>query len=528
MIAWFARNHVAANLLMVAIIATGLWSLMAKTPLEVFPSVELDSINIHTTFPGATPEEVEESVTVPIEQAIQDVVGIEEVRSRSRESKSRVTINIESGQDTRRVLDEIRARVDAITIFPVDVERPVIAQYTSRREVISVVVSGLIKEAELRALGHRVRDELLALPEITQVDLESVRDPEISIEVGEQTLRQFGLDMDGIAAAISAGSLNVSAGNLRTEGGELLLRTRGQAYTAEDFEHIVIRSDDAGARLKLGDIATIRDGFDEVPEITTFNGEPAVILEVFRVGQQSAIEVAAAARDYVDTAVWLPESVSMKYWRDRSLIVKARLKTLLTNALQGGALVVLLLTLFLRPAVAFWVSIGIPVAFLGSFMVLPLLGVSMNLVSLFAFIVVLGLVVDDAIVTGENVYTHLRAGEDPLQAAVQGTREVAIPVTFGILTTVAAFVPLTMVGGYRGAVWAQIPAVVIPVLLFSLVESKLVLPAHLKYVKPRDPNAPPGMLGRFQQSVADGLEKFVARVYQPVLGVCIRYRYATV
>ena len=528
MIAWFARNHVAANLLMASIVVIGVWSMLQRTPLEVFPSVELDRITIRTAYPGATPEEVEESVTVRIEEAIEDVNGIEEVRSRSQENSSSITIRVESGRDTQRVLDDLRNRVDAISSFPGDVERPILTQFASRRQVISVVIGGDLSEHELRHLGERVRDDLLALDEITQVDLEAVRAPEIAIEVSERNLREYGLTMAQVADAVRAGSLSVSAGNLRTEGGELLLRTRGQAYRGEEFKQIVVLSREDGTRVLLDDIATVRDTFDEAPIDTRFNGQPAVILEVYRVSQQSAIEVAKAVRDYVDAVGWLPDGVAMGYWRDRSKIVKARLATLLSNALQGGALVVLLLTLFLRPWVAFWVTLGIPISFLGCFMILPLLGVTMNLVSLFAFIVVLGIVVDDAIVTGENVYTHLRKGSAPLQAAIEGTREVAMPVTFGILTTVAAFVPLAMVGGYRGAVWAQIPAVVIPVLLFSLIESKLVLPAHLKFVKPRAQKSHTGRLTRMQQGIADGLEKMVERVYQPILSVCIRHRYTTV
>lgn len=528
MIEWFARNHVAANLLMLGILSIGTWSMLQRTPLEVFPSVELDSISINTVYPGATPEEVEESITIRIEEAIQDVDGIEEIRSRSLENSSSITIDIASGQDSRRVLDTLRTRIDAINTFPGDVERPVLTQFVSRREVISVVVAGPLSERELRQLGERVRDDLLALPIVTQVDLEAVRPLEIAIEISERSLREYALSMEQVANAVRRGSLNVSAGNLRTAGGELLLRTRGQAYDSEAFEQIVILSGEDGTQLRLGDIANVRDTFDEAPINTQFNGQPAVILEVYRVGQQSAIEVAAAVRDYVDAVQWLPQRVEMKYWRDRSKIVKARLSTLLSNALQGGFLVVLLLTLFLRPSVAFWVTLGIPISFLGSFMILALLGVSMNLVSLFAFIVVLGIVVDDAIVTGENIYTHMRRGVPSLQAAIEGTREVAVPVTFGVLTTAVAFVPLALVGGYRGAVWAQIPAVVIPVLLFSLIESKLVLPAHLKYTTPRTASQRQNWLSRLQESIADGFERLVATVYQPVLGVCIRHRYTTV
>ena len=526
MIAWFARNHVAANLLMAGIIVVGAWSLSYKIPLEVFPSIELDIVNISTVSPGTTPEDVEESVTVRIEEAIEGMRGVREIRSRSEENLSRISVEVEKGYDPRRIIDDLRARVDAISGFPADIEWPSITQVIGRSDVISVVIGGDLSERELRTLGQRVRDDLLALPAITEVDLVAVRDPEIAIEVSESDLREYRLSLAEIANAVRSGSLNISAGNLRTAGGEILLRTRGQAYTPADFERIVVQSRIDGGQLTLGDIATVRDSFDESRINTRFNGRPAVVLDVYRVGQQSAIEVAQAVRDYIDNASWLPSGVEMKYWGDRSKIVKARLNTLLTNALQGGFLVVFLLALFLRPGVAFWVSLGIPISFIGSFIVLSLLGVTINIVTLFAFITVLGIVVDDAIVTGENIYTHINRGKPALQAAIDGTHEVALPVTFGILTTIAAFVPLALVGGYRGAIWAQIPAVVIPVLIFSWIESKLVLPAHLKYIRPRQ-QMTVGLIGRLQQSVADSLEYIIRHVYEPVLAVCLRYRYAT-
>lgn len=527
-IAWFARNHVAANLLMVSVAGLGFYNMQTQMAVEVFPSFTLDRISVRTAYPGASPQDVEEAVTIRVEEALQDLVSVEETRSRSTEGSSAVSLDLASGEDPREALDDIKSRIDAITTFPDSVETPSVILAQRKREVISVALAGELTEHELRGLADRVRDALLAKSVITQVEIQSARPYEMAVEISERRLREYGLTLAQVAQAISRGSASAAAGNLRTEGGEVLLRTQGQAYTAREFGEIAIITRADGSQLKVRDIADLTDGFDEAQINTRFNGRSSLLIEVYRVGDQSAIEVAAATRDYVaEAATWLPAGVTLDTWRDRSVVLRARLNTLLKSALQGGLLVVVLLTLFLRPAVAFWVTIGIPVSFLGSFIVLPWLGLSINIVSLFAFILVLGIVVDDAIVTGENIYTHTRRGVPGEIAAVQGTLEVATPVTFGVLTTALAFLPLAMVGGVRGQIFAQIPAVVIPVLLFSLIESKFVLPSHLKHLKVRE-DAKRNLLSRVQQSVADGLESLVHWIYKPLLGIALRWRALTV
>lgn len=526
-IAWFARNHVAANLLMVVIGGWGFYNLQTQMPVEVFPSFTLDQISVRTSYPGASPGDVEEAITIRIEEALQDLASIDETRSRSVEGSSAITLSLVKGEDAREALDDIKSRVDAISTLPESVEAPSVLLAERKREVISVALAGDLTEHELRGLADRVRDGLLAKSAVTQVEIQSVRPYEMAVEISERRLREYGLTLAQVATAISRGSVSASAGNLRTEGGDVLLRTQGQAYSAREFGEIpvIMRAD--GSQLLVRDLAVLTDGFDESQINTRFNGRSSILLEVYRVGDQSAIKVAAATRDYVEEAgAWLPAGVSLDTWRDSSVVLRARMNTLLSSALQGGVLVVLLLTLFLRPAVAFWVTLGIPISFLGCFIVLPMLGMSINMVSLFAFILVLGIVVDDAIVTGENIYTHTRRGVPGEIAAVQGTLEVATPVTFGVLTTALAFLPLAMVGGVRGQIFAQIPAVVIPVLLFSLIESKFVLPSHLKRLTVRE-EARPNLLSRIQQSVADGLEALVHWVYKPVLGVALRWRYLT-
>ena len=531
MIAWFARNGVAANLLMVFIIVCGLYALSNRIPLEVFPSFELDVINVQVAYRGASPAEVEETITIKIEEALADLEGVSELRSRAQEGSGSVTVEVASGYDPRVVLDEVKLRVDRISTFPDNIERPVISIPARTREVISVVVAGAVSERELRLLGERVRDDLANLPDITQVELSGVRPYEIAIEISDQTLRQYGLSLEDIAQAIRQASLDLAAGTIKTQGGEVLIRSKGQAYQRAEFERITVLTRADGTRLSLADIATVRDGFEENPIATVFNGKAAVLIDVYRIGDQNAIDLAASVRDYIEQArAWLPKGVEIDYWRDRSTVVKARLNTLLNSALQGGVLVLLLLTLFLRGAVAAWVFISIPVSFLGGLAIMPELGLTLNTVSLFAFILVLGIVVDDAIVTGENIYTHLKRGTDPLQAAIQGTQEVAVPVTFGVLTTVVAFAPLLMVEGVRGQIFAQIPLIVIPVLLVSLVESKLILPAHLRHLKAAPPPSAKRRVNpwlQLQRAIADGLELAVRRYYQPVLAAVLRQRYFT-
>ncbi len=528
MIAWFARNGVAANLLMITIIAAGLYSISQRIPLEVFPTFELDTVNINTSLPAASPEDVEESISIRIEEAISDLNGIERITSRSAEGRSTVRAEIEDGYDSRDLLNDIKSRVDAVNTFPEDAERPVISLIQTDREVISVVLYGNLHESELKLLAQRVRDDLLRINGISRIKLEASRDYEISIEVSENTLKEYNLTLEEIGRKIASGSVDLSAGNIRTPGGDVLVRTKGQAYSKAEFENIVIVSQDDGTAIKLKDIGRVYDGFEEDKIISRFNGQPAALVEVFRIGDQSAIQVAAKVRDYIEEIrSTLPQGVSIDFWRDRSRIVKSRLKTLTNSAVQGGILVFLLLTLFLRPAVAVWVCIGIPMSFMGAFILMPEIGVTLNVVSLFAFILVLGIVVDDAIVTGENIYQHLRRGEPGLDAAINGTHEVAVPVTFGILTTVAAFMPIFFIEGMRGAIFAQIPAIVIPVLLFSLIESKLILPAHLKHVKPRSDRQKLSWLMRTQQRISHGFEDAIIRYYRPLLNWAINNRALT-
>lgn len=527
MIAWFTRNHVAANLLMLLLLFLGMMSLQLKIPLEIFPTFGADTISVSVSLRGSTPEEAEQSVSIRIEEAVQDLEGIKKISSRSSEGSSSVTIEVESGYDSRELLNDIKSRVDSINTFPVEAEKPIISLALRTREVITVSIAGNLSEKEIRQQAERVRDDLLQIPGVTQLELEDVRDYEISIEVSQDRLRQYNLRLSSVADAINASSLDLSAGNVKTQGGEVLIRLKGQAYDRPQFENIVVATRRDGSIVRVGDIATVKDAFTEDPMRTRFNGRPAAMIEVYRVGKQSAIDVADKVKQYIAAQQdSLPIGMELSTWRDKSKIVKGRLETLATSALQGGILVLALLTLFLRPSVAIWVFIGIPVSFMGAFIVMPFFDITLNQMSLFGFILVLGIVVDDAIVTGENVYRHLQNSENGEQAAILGTQEVAGPVTFGVLTTVVAFLPMTMIEGPRGILFQNIAVVIIPILLFSLIESKFVLPAHLKYLKPGKQRGG-NRFSQWQQGVAAGFENFVLRYYRPVLNRALAHRYIT-
>lgn len=528
-IAWFVRNPVAANIMMVLIIISGLYAVTKKIPLETFPSFERDAVNISVNYPGATPIEVEEGIAVRIEDAIADLPGIETISSSAAEGGALVRAEILSRADTTKVLNEIKTRVDGISSFPDDAERPTIEQQIQTRAVITVVVEqDNNDEVTLRKATESIRDEIRGLPNVTQVSMGGIRPWEISINVSEANLRQYDLTLNDIATTIRNTSRDIPGGTIKTESGDILVRALGQAYKKDDFASIRVISRNNGTSITLGEIATINDGFTEDPLYSKFDGKNAAFINVARVGDQSAIEVADEVKKFIESrSETLPIGLKLSYWQDSSKTVKARLDTLTRSLVQGIGLVLLLLALFLRPYLAFWVSVGIPISFLGALAIMPYLVVSLNLISMFGFILVLGIVVDDAIVTGENVYSHLQKNGDPLKAAIQGTQQIATPVTFGVLTTVAAFLPLLMIDGRRGPIFAQIPMVVIPVLLFSLIESKFVLPSHLRHMKLRKEPEKLNLLSRAQQKVAASLVWFIQNIYRPFLNVALNWRYLT-
>ena len=550
-IGWFARNRVAANLVMALVMFGGLITvggpglLLGLLPIpsdelpeflrrgaikqEVFPEFSLDLIMIRVPYLGAAPEEVEEGVCRRIEEEIQDLDGVKRIVSNASEGYGVVTVELQLGADARVVLDDVKARVDAIDTFPEETEKPIIREITNRRQVIDVAVYGDTDEASLRYLAEAVRDDIAALPGITNVELANVRPYEISIEVSEEDLRRHGLTFDEVAGAVRRSSLDLPGGSVKTAGGEILLRTKGQAYRGQEFEELVLLSRPDGTHLTLGDVARVVDGFEETDQFSRFDGKPTVMINVFRSGEQDALEVAAQVKAYIaDAQPRMPEGISLTTWNDAARILQGRRDLLLRNGATGLAVVSLILALFLRFRLAFWVSLGMLLSFLGAIWLMPPLGVSINMISLFAFILVLGIVVDDAIVVGENIYTHQNRHGEGLRGSIEGAREVSLPVVFAVLTTVAAFLPLLNVAGMMGKIMRTIPLIVIPCLLWSLVESLWILPAHLSHY--RKETAHRGIVGlwpRLQSGFADGLQRFAARAYGPWLESCLRWRYLT-
>ncbi len=527
-IEWFAANHVVANLLMAFIVAAGVLTIPSITK-EVFPEFNLDMLTVSVRYLGAAPEEVEEGVCIKIEEAVQDLEGIKRLESNASEGVGTVIVEIEPDADSRKLLNDVKARVDAIETFPVETEKPVISELTNRRQVIDIAIHGPVDEASLKALGDRARDELTAIDGISQVDLVAARPYEISIEVSEESLRRHGLTFSYVANAVRRSSLDMPGGSIRTAGGEILLRTKGQAYRGHEFERIVLFTRPDGTRLLLGDVARVVDGFAETDQSARFAGEPAVGLRVYRVGDQSALKIAELVREYVGEAQSrMPASVTITAWNDYSRILRGRLDLMLRSARNGYILVFIILALFLKLRLAWWVSLGIPISFLGALWLMPTLGVTINMISLFAFIVVLGIVVDDAIIVGENIYKHHEKGVLGYKGSAGGAREVATPVIFGVLTTIAAFSPLLMVVGTMGKIMRVIPIIVIATLVFSLVESLLILPAHLSHVRHKTGKSRVGQRwSRLQGAFDDRLRWLVERVYKPSLDLGLRFRYAT-
>ena len=521
MIDWFARNPVAANLLMAFIVVSGLIG-MFNVRGETFPELELDIVSVQVPYLGAAPEEVEEGVNIRIEEAIQGIDGIEQITSTANEGSGTVMVEVALGADTRRVLDDIKTNVDAIETFPEQTEKPIITEVLARFRVVDIAVSGDTDEFTLKSIAERVRDDLAALPGISLVEFASARPYEISIEVSEDTLRRHGLTFDDVANAVRRSSLDLPGGSVRSESGEILLRTIGQAYRGAEFENLVLMARPDGTRLHLGDVATVVDGFAETDQFGRFDGKPTILVSIFRSGDQSDMEIARAVEGYMAQAeATMPEGITLTVWMNQAEILIDRLSLMLRNGVMGFALVFVMLALFLELRLAFWVSLGIPISFLGTLMLMPGLDVTANVVTTFAFIMVLGIVVDDAIIVGENIHRHQQKNPDRLAAAISGAQEIATPVTFAVLTTVAAFSPLLFVPGMMGKMMIFVPMIVIPCLLFSLVECLQILPAHLAHLKPRRRS----LWRWFQSHFAEGLEKFIDRVYRPALAFGLRWRY---
>jgi len=541
-IAWFAANHVAANLLMLFIIVAGLVSAMSIRK-EMQPKFEIDLVRISVPYLGAAPQEVEEGVVIKIEEAIQDVPGIKRIIGRAFEGNGQVTVEVEPDEDIDQVLNEIKLKVDAISTFPALTEKPVVAKVEFRNPVILVAIYGDLDDFTRKALGQETRDALMRNPDINNVEFFGNRAYEISIEVSELTLRKYGLTMSEIAQAIRDSSVDLPGGTIKSEGGDIRLRTKGQQYTGQGFADVVLRTFADGTRLTLGDVADIKDGFVETESYGRFNGKPTATLQVTAGNQQNELKTAEAVKDYVaERNKTLPPGVQMDTWIDLSYYLKGRLQMMQDNIISGAILVFIMLSLFLRVKVAFWVIVGLPITFLGALWLMPLWPVTINTISLFGFIMVLGIVVDDAIIIGESVYTKIRSDGHTLDNVILGAKRVAIPATFGVLTTIAAFAPMLFVGPPGGVFLEAMSFVVVACLVFSLIESKLILPAHLVGAKiaPVDEDdlfhpqreirfreRLPRFFLKIQRHVQHGLMAVIHRYYRPLLEKAVDNRGIT-
>ncbi len=525
---WMATNHVAANLLMLVLIIGGI--IMAPNiKQEIFPEVSLDRISVSVAYPGAGPEEVEEGIILIVEESLTAIDGIKQLKATANEGIGTVIAEIYSGENVDNVLQDIKSEIDRISTFPEDAEKPIISKLSNRREVISIVIYGEVKEQVLREQAERIRDEILELPDITQVDLSGVRPFEITIEISERTLQRYNLTLDQVAATIRSASLDLPGGTIKTTGGEILLRTKERRYWGPEYEDIIILAKPDGTQIRLGDIANVVDGFADSETYGHFDGKPAAMIKVFRIGEQKPTEISKRVSDYIEAEKQrLPASLQLAIWNDTTEIFNSRMELLKKNALLGLTLVIIILGLFLEIRLAAWVMLGLPISFFGALFLMPWIGVSINMVSLFAFILSLGILVDDAIVVGENIYEHRQRGKSHMQAAIDGALEVATPVTFSILTTVAAFLPLIFISGMMGKFTRVIPIIVIILLIISLLESLLVLPAHLSFGKAQPGKGGPlKYIDQVRCLFSDGLERFVNGPYQSLLKLNINYRYAS-
>ena len=547
LIRWFSRNNVSANFIMAAILIAGIttWFKLKK---EIFPETSTNVVSVSVPYPGATPGEVEKGVCIPIEEAIRDVEGIDIMRSTAANSYGVVYLEVSDSSNVRDVLDDIKTRVDSIENFAENTESPLYEEVLIKNQVLTVAISADTDERTLRGYAEKIRDGILTYnpPKptswinrvtssfsgssgVSQVELSGLRKYELSIELSEDNMRAYGVTFSAVADAVRASSIDLPGGAVRTDAGEILIKAESKRYSSADFEKIPVITRADGTVVFLGDIATILDGFEDVDLISRFNGKNAATLQVFRVGKEDTLVVAESARSYLkEVRDQLPKGVEVEIWNDNSKYLRGRLDLLRKNALWGLLLVLIILSLFLRPSLAALVTIGIPISFAGAIWMMPTTGISINMITLFAFILVLGIVVDDAIVVGENVYRRIRKGEDPRDASWRGTHEVGIVVIFGVLTTAVAFTPMLGISGVSGKIWRNIPWIVIPTLLFSLIQSKLILPAHLALLRPSNNEESRNPILKVQRKVSQGMETFIDKFYRPILRLALGSRYVVI
>jgi len=526
-LSWFIRNPIAANLLMVFLIIGGLMT-VPSLDKQFFPTPEINQVSVTMPFPGAGPAEVEEQICIRVEEAIHDLTGIKEIRSIAQQGMG--TILIEAAQDypVQRLTADIKTRVDAIDTFPSDAERPVVTELTYRHLMAVVALAGDLDEYELKELGETLRDELARQPYVSVVDLQTTKPYEVSVDISESALRRYGLSFENAVSAIQEASLNLPAGAIKSREGDVRVQTRGQAYDRADFERIVLFTKRDGTELLLGDVADIRDGFADWDLNVSFDGRPSLEMYVYVTSNPDVLRTSDTVRQWVaKRQPSLPPGVELSVWRDSAKDFSGRVDTLLKNGIGGLLLVGIVLVLFLRPKLAFWVGTGIAVAFLGTLLMVKYTGVSLNMVSLFAFLLVLGIVVDDAIIVGEAIHTHQTRGEFGERGALLGVHSVVKPVMFAVISTMVFFFPMMMMPGEWAVAARAIPVVVILALAFSLVECLLILPAHLAHLGPEKPATNPLMrrLEQWRRVCAEGMLNFARFRYRPFLARSLSQHY---
>ncbi len=523
-----ARNSVTANLLMLVLLVGGLFT-TTKIQQEVFPAFEQDRITVSIAYPGATPEEVEQGVVLAVEEEVRSMEGIDEVYSTATEGSAKIYLDLLADADGQKLYQDVQQAVARITTLPEEAERPRITLDIHKHQVIDLQVYGDVDEQSLYRAGQRVRETLLQRPEITQVDLRGTRAVEIHIEIPEPVLRAHSLTLNEVAQAVRALAIDRAGGSIDTRAGEILLRINERRQWAQEFAALPLISGEGGVLLRLGDIAEVTEGFADSNREASFDGKRAIGVAISRVGAQTPSGVSEAVRDALPgIRAGLPPQIELAILRDRSDIYLQRLQLLLKNGLIGLTLVLIMLSIFLEFKLAFWVTVGIPTSFLGALLFLPWLDVSVNMVSLFAFIIALGIVVDDAIIAGENIYEYRQRGMGFLEASIRGARDISIPISFSILTNIVAFMPMLFVPGSFGNVWAVIPLVVISVFVISWVEALFILPAHLAHVRDRRLSGWGEAVHQRQQRFSFAFRHFVEDSYGPFLRRAVQHRYFTV
>ncbi|PWE18823.1 AcrB/AcrD/AcrF family protein [Marinicauda salina] len=528
-LAWWARNSVAANLLMIIALIGGVIGFNSMQR-ENNPGAQFPGATISMSWPGASPQDVEEQIIVRIEEALSDIDGIDELTATASEGSARIWVEGESTLDAGEFVNEIERRVNSVNNLPRDAYRPIVRQWRNQDQIAGFAVHGDVDRRELQRIAREIRDEVSStVPDVSLVDVMGTLNEEVSIEVSEENMRRYGVTFSDVARAISNASINASAGSVRTDLGDVRITSRQLADTAAEFENIVVRQTPEGGVVRVGDVANVIDGLQDANLRATFNGEEMVIVAVRSTGNSDIITVSNGLKAYMERKQSeLPSSVQLSEWWDGADQFNSQLTVIGNSALLGLALVLAVLVLFLRPIVAFWVTIGIATAFAGAFMVLPLIGITLNFLSLFAFLIVIGVVVDDAIIVGENIHNRVERGERGLTAGIVGVQMVAKPVVFAVITTMMAFAPWMLLSGPEVQFTRQISLVIVAALAFSLIESLLILPAHLSHIGPQKRS---GILGPFlalQNGIADSLVWFARRMYAPTLAAAIRHRYATI